>query len=171
MLAQKKAQDTNIYYRGASVVNRNIVRRTLARCAAVQTMYTIRFLCIRLHEAMNIFIDYWIPNYDFYKDMDVNFYKKLMLGYDDKMLRIVNNYCDNKIKTPFDSLASDIITIAAIEMYNIKTKPTIVINEYIEIAKDFCSDKAVKFINFVLDRLYKDMCKIETNQLVMQKSV
>ena len=90
------------------------------------------------------------------KETNVNFFK-----------RLVNNFTKdvNLDKTIEDSLGNNalisnaqpveicIIKTALLEMIFEKTDIPVIINEYVEIAKDFVDEKSVKFINAVLDKI------------------
>ncbi|MDO4225295.1 MAG: transcription antitermination factor NusB, partial [Bergeyella zoohelcum] len=76
---------------------------------------------------------------------------------------------ENKIKDRLEnwdldriSLMDKTILIAGIaELDNFPATPTkIIINEYVEIAKDFSSEKANMFINGILDRYSKDINRV-----------
>lgn len=144
-------------YTESHIINKNIVRRMIARCTAVQTLYNARACAKNLQSCFNDFIQYVIPSNDFYDSIDINFYGKLINGYNDKIVNIVNQYFDSNRYKSINPICKDILTTAAIEMYYVKTKPTVVINEYIEIAKDFLDMQTVKYVNFALDSLYKNM--------------
>lgn len=64
---------------------------------------------------------------------------------------------------PFDRLAlvdKNILRMATYEIVYKKVHPAIIINEAIEIAKKFSTDKSGKFINGILDTLYKNASKV-----------
>lgn len=55
------------------------------------------------------------------------------------------------------ALDRTILRLAHFEMTQLATPPKIVINEAIELAREFSTDKSPRFINGILDRLYRSL--------------
>lgn len=93
------------------------------------------------------------------KDYDEFFFSEIIEG--------ISEFGDNfdKQLTPFvnrpipqlDVVEHAILLVAAYELNSSGTPPKVAINEAIVIAKKFASDDSHKFINSVLDKLYKSL--------------
>lgn len=60
-----------------------------------------------------------------------------------------------------------LIKMAITEMVNIKTiPPKVTLNEYVELAKMYSTDKSQEFVNGVLDRILKDL--LEENKIIKE---
>lgn len=97
------------------------------------------------------------------KDYDDFFFSEIIEG--------ISEFGDNfdKQLSPFvsrpipqlDLVEHAILLVAAYELNSSGTPPKVAINEAIVIAKKFASDDSHKFINGVLDKLYKFLCNGE----------
>ena len=56
-----------------------------------------------------------------------------------------------------DSVSRNVIRVAAVELMQKEVPPKVVLNEAIEIAREYGSDKSARFVNGVLDALWKKM--------------
>jgi transcription antitermination protein NusB len=69
----------------------------------------------------------------------------------------IKSHLDN---WPFEKLAvldCNLLRIAMCEILYLQTPPPIAINEVVEIAKKYCGEQSGKFINGILDRVYKEL--------------
>ena len=75
-------------------------------------------------------------------------------------LLLINKYLKNWDVERIAKIDLVLISLAVSEILNIDSIPIKVsLNEYIEIAKDYSSDKSSFFINGVLDKICRDLKK------------
>ena len=139
------------------------IAKNISRIAAIQLMYEKNILNINTDSALNSFYDY-IDNYkdygsdeSIYSKMHSRFFKKLTSHfYENVDFNNIYNSCLSNSKMIEDSeILNSIIRVATLEMIYEKTALPVIINEYVEISKDFTSDKEVKLINAILDKISK----------------
>ena len=134
------------------------VAKNISRIAAIQLMYEKSILNINTNSALDCFKDYMNSNDKMiYNKMHSRFFKKLVSHFREKVdFNDIYNNCISNSKMIADSeLLNSIIKVATIEMLYEKTALPILINEYVEISKDFTSDNEVKVINAILDKISK----------------
>ncbi len=56
-----------------------------------------------------------------------------------------------------DSVTRNVIRVAAVELLRAEVPPKVVLNEAIEIAREYGSDESARFVNGVLDPLWKKL--------------
>ncbi len=143
------------------------VAKNISRLAAIQLMYEKDILNINTDSALLSFKDY-IDNdkthrseESIYNNMHSRFFKKLTSHfYEDVDFNNIYNKCLSNSKMIEDSeILNSIVKVAILEMMYEKTDLPIVINEYVEISKDLASDKEVKLINAILDKVSKHIVK------------
>ena len=89
--------------------------------------------------------------------MHSRFFKKLVSHFQEAVdFNDIYSKCILNSKMIEDSeVLNSIIKVATLEMMYEKTYLPIVINEYVEISKNFTSDNDVKLINAILDKISK----------------
>lgn len=139
------------------------IAKSISRIAAIQLMYEKNILNINTDSALNSFNDYmnndknYRNNKSIYNKMHSRFFKKLTSYFhEDVDFNSIYNSCLSNSKMIEDSeILNSIIKVATLEMIYGKTDLPLLINEYVEISKDFTSDKEVKLINAILDKISK----------------
>ena len=106
----------------------------------------------------------WLSSFKlFSSNSDENFAKVLfesaILNHKSN-LSLINKYLKNWDVERIAKIDLVLISLATSEIVNIDSIPIKVsLNEYIEIAKDYSSEKSSFFINGVLDKIYRDLLK------------
>ena len=67
-----------------------------------------------------------------------------------------NNYVKDWTIDRLDKTGASILRMAIYELKYTKTPPIVVINEAVELAKEYSDDSVRKIINAVLDKIIKD---------------
>ncbi|NPA45685.1 MAG: transcription antitermination factor NusB [Chlorobi bacterium] len=111
----------------------------------------------------------------FKNDDDRDFGRELLLRTFNNREKLAELIKDKTINWDFDRLSQvDKILMmmgAAEFLYFPTIPPTVSINEYVEIAKEFSTPKSNKFINGILDRIYKDLqAENKLNKIVNPKN-
>ena len=128
------------------------LKRT-ARLVAIQFMYQIEITGKRqyLDEEVNDFINAFVDD-----KIDKKFLRKMIANLQNNVDfdKIINNVLkDGKDIMNASQVEVSIIKTALTEIMFEKTDIPIIINEYIEISKDFVDTKSTKFINALLDKV------------------
>ncbi len=133
-----------------------VISKRNARIAAVQFMYHLQviggdsFSDIDLAEFVNTYVR---------DKVDMKFLKKLVASFFQKEVsldKIIEEALENgKAVSNSPLVESCIIKTALTEMIFEKTDIPIIINEYVEIAKDFLDISGAKFVNALLDKISK----------------
>ena len=132
-----------------------VFSKRLARTLAVQFMYQMQMKDVQSVSDVEIedFIETYANdgvNTKFFKKLVDNFQKDTNL---DDMIEDALE--DDKTVSNSPPVEICIIKTALTEMIFEKTDIPVVINEYVEIAKDFLDEKVAKFINALLDKISK----------------
>ncbi len=99
-------------------------------------------------------------NYDIeelLKENNNEFVKELVMGViknEEELDKIANKYLNNWNISRLGLTDAAIIRIAIYELLHTNTPEKVVINEAIELAKNYSDEKVVKMINGVLDKVY-----------------
>ena len=130
-----------------------------SRIAAVQTAYQYHITKDDRNTIVENFIKYYIDSDDLYKDIDLFFFKKLTSHLEDDG---INEILTGNLNIEYSPVLSNmiirnIVQVAAIEIRFEKTDIPIIINEFLEISKEFVDQKSVKFINAMLDKVSKQI--------------
>ncbi len=115
----------------------------------MQITNTRSFSDLELSDFVNTYAD---------SKLDHKFFRKLAADFqkDANLNEIIESVLeDGKTISNSPVVEICIIKTALIEMIFEKTDIPVIINEYVEIAKDFLDDKAIKFINALLDKISK----------------
>lgn len=134
------------------------MNRHLSRLIAMQTLYEWDFrkdLSLREIEARNI---------DEYKnEVDEPFVDAVVNGVAAALEQIDEKVSESAPEWPLDQIALIDKTILRIAIYELiyykETPPKVVINEAVELAKQFGSNNSSKFINGVLGTIYDTSLK------------
>lgn len=130
-----------------------IVSKRLARTLAVQFMYQMQVT--NTQSFSDAEIDDFISTYAS-AEMNAKFFRRLIADFQkdahlDEVIEAVLE--DGKAISNSSPVEICIIKTALTEMTFEKTDMPVIINEYVEIAKDFLDAKVVKFINALLDKI------------------
>ena len=133
-----------------------IISKTMARFVAVQFMYKIHMTGDTAFSPSDVdeFVNTYAP-----KETNVKFFKRLVsnvsnFSKDANLDEIIETSLgNNALISNAQPVEICIIKTALVEMIYEKTDIPVIINEYVEIAKDFVDEKSVKFINAVLDKI------------------
>lgn len=146
------------------LTNNKPIGKRLARIASIQFMYQ-RVLKDDYDNinigTINDFINTYLD-----KETNLKFFKRLVSHFQENIdfEKIINDALDGgKSLCNASVVGKCILKTAIIEIMFEKTDIPVIINEYIEIAKDFLNPKAVKFFNVIIDRVSK---RIERRCLV-----
>ncbi len=136
-----------------------VLSKRLARTLAVQFMYQMQMKNVQ--SVSDIEIDDFIKTYA-NDDVNTKFFRKLVanLQKDTHLDEMIEDALE-KDKTISNSPPVEICIIktALTEMIFEKTDIPVIINEYVEIAKDFLDEKVAKFINALLDKISKKVTR------------
>ena len=132
-----------------------VFSKRLARTLAVQFMYQLQMKDIQ--SISDIEVDDFINTYA-NDNVNTKFFKKLVANFQkcthlDEMIESVLEDGKTVLNSPPVEIC--IIKTALTEMIFEKTDIPVIINEYVEIAKDFLDEKSAKFINALLDKISK----------------
>ena len=130
-----------------------IISKTRARFVAVQFMYKIYMTGDTAFSTSDV--DEFVNTYAT-KETNVNFFKRLVNNFtkDVNLDKIIEDSLgNNSLISNAQPVEICIINTALLEMIFEKTDIPVIINEYVEIAKDFVDEKSVKFINAILDKI------------------
>lgn len=142
--------------------NRPSSRRS-ARLGAVQALYQIEQTNQEILSAIEEFINYRFPllegEVQYFKP-DLALFKNLVQGVSDSLGNldqlIEENLSENWRLERIPSVMRAILRAACHELKNESLVPTpVIINEYVEISKEFFQDKEVSFANGILDIIAK----------------
>ena len=133
-------------------------QKRIARIAAIQFLYRISLLQSDVKNLFQLeeFVDTHINNDDFYSGMSKSFFRKLISFISD--LNSLDTYISGDIVSNLSSMpivTNCILTSALAELIYGKADIPVIINEYIEITKQFTDYSTAKFVNAVLDRASK----------------
>ncbi len=137
--------------------------RSASRLAAVQALYQMEMNDEHAHNIVDEFIDHRLGAViegDHYSDADVAFFANLVKGVEERAKEIDDHVsgslADNWTLTRIEPVARAILRAGTYELIGRPDVPTsVVINEYVDVAKAFFDDSKPGFINGVLDKLAK----------------
>lgn len=139
------------------------MNRHLSRMIAMQTLYEWEFRDnnkLEEIEARNI--------KEYEDDADANFVNYLVSGVSEKKDKLDKEIEDSAPEWPLEQVSlidRTILRIACFELKNAENIPAkVVINEAIELAKQFGGDNSSKFINGVLGSVYDNIEKINNKK-------
>lgn len=92
-------------------------------------------------------------------DIDNEYVKDMVYGivtYFDELTKIANKYLKDWTIDRIDNIGAAILRMAIYEMKYTDTPPVVVINEAIELAKEYSDDNIRKMINAVLDKVMSE---------------
>ena len=142
--------------------NRPSSRRS-ARLGAVQALYQIEQINQEVESAIEEFISHRFPllgeEMQYFKP-DLDLFKNLVQGVSHNLVSldtlIEENLSENWRLERLPSVMRAILRAACHELNNESLVPTpVIINEYVEISKEFFQDKEVSFANGILDIIAK----------------
>ena len=136
-----------------------VFSKRLARTLAVQFMYQMQMKDVQ--SVSDVEIEDFIETYA-NDDVNTKFFKRLVDNFqkDTNLDEIIEDALeDDKTVSNSPPVEICIIKTALTEMIFEKTDIPVIINEYVEIAKDFLDEKVAKFINALLDKISKKVKK------------
>ena len=127
--------------------------RTKARNNAMTILYQVNLykknkIEYSIEELLNDYDD------DFTKELVTNVLEK-----EEELNQVANKYLNNWNISRLGLTDAAIIRIAIYELLHTDTPEKVIINEAIELAKEYSDDKVVKMINGVLDKVYHNKGK------------
>ena len=144
-----------------------VLPKTLSRYLAVQSVYNL-IICSEKDEIINNFNS---KNTLIFIDFEKQIKKKNINK--SFFLKIFNNFCEKKISIDelisknlngkwslgrLPLVVSAILSVAVSEIILFpKTSIKIIVSEYLEIAESFHNIDEIKFINAILDKIYKEI--------------
>ena len=103
------------------------------------------------------FLDEYYPDDETVKDYGENLLNRTFKG-DDALLDIIKPILTNWDHERLALIDMILLKMAACEMLEFPTIPTkVTLNEYVEVAKSYSTDKSKEFVNGVLDKLMKQL--------------
>ena len=141
-----------------------VTPKRVSRVAAVQFMYEMKMMELdspseeRIQDFVNTYID---------QKMSFGFFRKLVNDFQkeaDFDGIIEETLEEGRTISNSPPVEICIIKTALAEMIFENTDIPVIINEYVEIAKDFLDQKAAKFINALLDKISKKVERQCLNQ-------
>ena len=130
--------------------------KSISRLAAVQLMYEKDLLNTTTDDAVKCF-KYYISQEELYNEMHKRFFKKLVSHFSDNIESIYESNLSNTAGIKDSNIINSLVKVAIIEMLHTNVAKPVIINEYIELAKDFMNQNEVKMINAVLDKIAKSI--------------
>ena len=130
--------------------------KSISRLAAVQLMYEKDLLNTTTDNAIKCF-EYYISQEELYNEMHKRFFKKLVSHFSDNIENIYESNLSNTAGIKDSNIINSLVKVAIIEMLHTNVAKPVIINEYIELAKDFMNQNEVKMINAVLDKIAKSI--------------
>ena len=92
-------------------------------------------------------------------DVENEFVKDIVYGVETSQKEIdelANKYLNNWDISRLDKAGAAILRQGIYEMKYMDTPPIVIINEAVELAKEYCDEDLVKMINAVLDKIMKE---------------
>lgn len=132
--------------------------RHIARVSAMQALSGITFRKFREEEKVQKHI-HFIKREFFQNEREDDFFNALIIGVLTQRKEIDRYIGKFAPEWPIEKLSlvdRSILEIGIYELFFTETPPAIVINEAIEIAKEFGDDGAAKFVNGVLSNIAKE---------------
>ncbi|PID66170.1 MAG: transcription antitermination factor NusB [Gammaproteobacteria bacterium] len=141
-------------------------KRSVAQQANVARARARRFAMQAVYQHLLTGDDYadiarQVAQREAHKDYDTFFFNEIIEGiaefgdnFDVQLTPLIN-----RPLVQLDIVEHAILLVAAYELNNSGTPPKVAINEAIVIAKKFASDDSHKFVNGVLDKLYKSLSR------------
>ncbi len=139
--------------------------RSASRLAAVQALYQMEMNDEFAAQTVAEFVDHRLGEIiedDHYTDADKFFFADLVKGVEKQQTEI-DNYVAGSLSADWtlariETVARAILRAGTYELMSRIDVPTsVVINEYVDVAKAFFDDKMPGFINGVLDKLSKEI--------------
>ncbi len=106
-------------------------------------------------------VDFYFENSDLKED-EVEFIRENILGMIDKfdeIDEIIKSNLEGWSLERISNIDRQILRIAVYELYFTSTASNIVINEAVEIAREYSSNEAPKFINGILGTIFRKFAK------------
>lgn len=106
-------------------------------------------------------VDFYFENSDLKED-EVEFIREHILGMIDKFEEIdeiIKSNLEGWSLERISNIDRQILRIAVYELYFTSTASNIVINEAVEIAREYSSNEAPKFINGILGTIFRKFAK------------
>lgn len=106
-------------------------------------------------------VDFYFENSDLKED-EVEFIREHILGMIDKFYEIdeiIKSNLEGWSLERISNIDRQILRIAVYELYFTSTASNIVINEAVEIAREYSSNEAPKFINGILGTIFRKFAK------------
>ena len=132
--------------------------KRLARAAAVQAMYQWQLNATPLEQLKKDSVDFMEPKTD--KD-----YMKLLLTGTMESLEEIDALLTEHGSRPLNRLNAIELAILRVETYELKEQPAVpykvVVNEGVELAKEYGSPDGYKYVNAVLNAMLDDLRKHE----------
>ena len=94
-----------------------------------------------------------------YKEVNLDFTKELIDGvleHEEELIDLANKYLNNWNITRLGLTDAAIIKIAKYELLYTDTPKKVIIDDAIELAKDYSDEKVVGMINGILDKIYHE---------------
>lgn len=135
-----------------------LMPKRISRMAAVQFMYHSEITGQNEAEHIQNFINAYVNRDESYSGINLKFFKKLVGNFQEEVdfnSMINDSLEDGKSLSNASTVGNCIIKASIMEMIFEKTDIPVIINEYVEIAKEFLDRKAIKFINALLDKVSK----------------
>jgi N utilization substance protein B len=121
-------------------------------------MYQIDMLGENDSGQLDKFIAHYVDEAEELAEMNVPFFRNLVTHFAEPLDAaeiIRSNLTDGKDISNAPAINVSLMKAAIFEMVFESTDIPVIINEYIEIAKDFTDAKSVRFINAILDKISK----------------
>ena len=149
------------------ISHKQIKKRQHSRRLAVQAIYSVILLQLSEYEEVDNIIDDMMLNTKNEEELDSEYFASLVMNTVYNGPRIdshIKRYLDDTWKlNRISMVVQSILRVAAYEiLFNRDISPAIIIDEYIEIAKQFNHEGEVGFINSVLDSIFKSFLNLET---------
>ncbi len=138
--------------------SRQVLRHN-ARCYAMQALYQWHYT----QDPIPFLIESWHAEHEF-SEVDAEYFALLVRGVADNLTAI-----QKSLELPAKRAISDItpvelaiLYVAVFElMHRLDVPYRVVINEALELSKEFGSEKSFKFVNAVLDKMVRELRKDE----------
>lgn len=142
--------------------NKPKLSKYIARIAVIQAVYQHSITKTDLQKIAQQFIEHFFPIEDMYINIHIAFFKKLISHIEkpSNIEQLINkNLPSENALNLINPIVKHILKVATTEMAFESTAAAIIINEFVEISKEFVDIKATKFINAILDKTFKQIEK------------
>jgi N utilization substance protein B len=155
-----------------AIEEKNINKRSFSRFFAVQILYAYLFNKNENNDILELasFLEEYYVSDEFSKENSEKYKEKINMEFLNELLigtvehiEVINVILDKNIQGKYtfdivDELIKTILRLATFEFNYSNLDKKIIINEYVDIAGEYFDEKAISFVNAILDIISKVEC-------------